>query len=128
MKRHAGFTLAELLIVMVIIGILASIAMPAYRESVRKSDRRAAQAAMMNIANLERQYFIANRSFAASKEELNYDLPPEIADKYSVVIAADAGPPPGFTITLTPEPGSPQAGDVVLTLNSAGEKGPEGKW
>ena len=51
MKKQAGFTLTEMLIVVVIMAILATIAVPSYREAVRRSDRRAAQSAMMEIAN-----------------------------------------------------------------------------
>jgi type IV pilus assembly protein PilE len=56
MKRQSGFTLLELMIVLVIVGILASIAIPSYRDSIRKGNRRAAQAVLMDIANRERQY------------------------------------------------------------------------
>jgi type IV pilus assembly protein PilE len=52
-----GFTLVELMIVVVIIAILAAIAYPSYREQVYKSRRSDAQAALLNTAQvLERCY------------------------------------------------------------------------
>lgn len=125
MKKQSGFTLIELMIVVVVVAILASIAIPSYREAVRRSDRRAAQAAMMDIANRERQFFIGNRTFA-DETELGYTLPPELADKYTFDITVDAGPPPGFTIDFTAI--GTQADDVDLSLTSTGEKTPADKW
>ena len=93
MKRQSGFTLLELMIVLVIVGILASIAIPSYRDSIRKGNRRAAQAVLMDIANRERQYFMANRTFA-DEGALNYTLPAEVAGKYTFTITPDDGPPP----------------------------------
>jgi prepilin-type N-terminal cleavage/methylation domain-containing protein len=43
-RHQRGFTLIELMITVVIIGILAGIALPGYQNSVRKSHRSAAQA------------------------------------------------------------------------------------
>ena len=126
MKRQSGFTLLELMIVLVIVGILASIAIPSYRDSIRKGNRRAAQAVIMYIANRERQYFMANRTFA-DEGALNYTLPAEVAGKYTFTITPDDGPPPTFTIDFTAV-GS-QAADGDLSLTSEGVKGPTPeKW
>ena len=48
-KRQVGFTLIEVLIVVVIVAILASIALPSYQNSVRKSRRADGMAALSNI-------------------------------------------------------------------------------
>ena len=125
MKKQAGVTLIELVIVVIIVGILAAIAVPSYRQYVIKGNRRAAQAVMMDIANRERQYFIGNREFA-SKADLAYSLSTEVSDNYTYDIALDAGPPPAFTITFTAV--GAQVSDGNLTLTSEGDKGPAGKW
>jgi type IV pilus assembly protein PilE len=125
MRKQQGFTLVELIVVIVIIAILASIAVPTYREAVHKSKRRAAQAVMMDIVNKEHQYFAGNRAFG-DETALGVVLPSEIEGLYTFDVTPNAGPPPGFTITFTPQ--GDMAGDVTLTLNSAGEKTPAGKW
>lgn len=125
MIKTRGFTLIELMIALVIVAILASIALPSYRESVKRGNRRAAQSVMMEIVNREHQYFIANRAYA-SKAALNYTLPPEVSGNYSFDIALDAGPPPGFTVDFTAT--GAQASDGDLSVSSLGVKTPAGKW
>jgi type IV pilus assembly protein PilE len=127
MRQRNGFTLIELLIVIVILGVLVSIAVPSYREYVRRANRRAAQAEMMEIANRERQYLLANRRYA-EEHELNYTLPDSIAQNYDWDIEVGADAEPSFEITFEPVDGSGQDGDVNLTLSSTGVKSPADKW
>ena len=123
-----GFTLIELCAVMAIISILAAIALPTYRDSVTKGHRRAAQAEMLDIANRQEQYMMADRSYA-SKEALEtggYALNPKVSVKYSYTIALGAGTVPAFTITFTAINGQTVDGD--LSLNNSGVKTPAAKW
>ena len=126
--NQKGFTLTELMIVVAIIGILASIALPNYTQYIIRANRAAAQSEMLAIANRQEQYLLANRDYADKSiiESSGYSLPLEVGDKYSYAIAIGAGVAPSYTITFTPS-GS-QSVDGNLTLNNAGAKTPTDKW
>lgn len=124
---QSGFTLVEVMIVVAIVAILASIALPAYQEHVRKGHRAAAQAEMMDIANRQQQFFLANRRYAEDLDELGYQLPEEVDKRYEPDLQAENDEtPPMFTITFTAE--GAQAADGELTLDSVGKKAPAEKW
>lgn len=131
-EAHAngkGFTLIELLVVVAVAAILAVIAYGSYSNQIVRTHRVAAQNAMLEIANRQQQHFTSNRIYANDLTPLGYSLPPEVASRYTLTLAANnAATPPTFLITLTPIAGTTQAGDGALTLNQAGEKTPAEKW
>lgn len=128
-RRPRGFTLVELLIAVGIVAILAVIAIPSYQFAVIKSNRRAAQGFLMDVALRQNQILLDRRRYGASLAELGVtSVPGDVAKVYTVTVAASGGPPPSYTITATPVSGSTQAGDGTLTLNSAGVKSPADKW
>jgi len=118
-----GFTLIEVIVVVVMLGILAAIAIPNYSEYVRRGHRSAAQAYLVDLASRQVQFYLDRRAFADNVAALNVAAPAEIANRYNVAIALVTGPPAGFTITATPT-GS-QTGDRCgnLTIDQTGARG-----
>ncbi len=124
--RSRGFTLLEMLIVVVIVGVLAAIAYPSYQEQLRKGRRGSAQSYMMDLAQREQQYLLDKRSYA-SNATLNTTPPSDVATFYTILITPDnAATPPSFTISAAPL--GPQIPDGTLTINNLGVKTPSDKW
>lgn len=126
-RRMRGFTLIELMIVVLILGVLASLAVTSYSRYVVKTNRAAAAAVLLGIANRQEQYFLDAREYAANMTTLGATPPPEVAEHYTIATTAtNNATPPGFQVTATPISGSSQATRdtkcATLTLTSAGAK------
>ena len=121
MTKVRGFTLIELVIVMIIATILVALALSAYQKSVRKSRRYDAVSAISNIQTLEQRYRASHATFGALTAigtglidstgkyyKLTLDTPP-------LTGACGVGTMSSFNsykVTAAPTPGSPQAADT----------------
>ena len=129
-RNQQGFTLIELMITIVIVAILAGIALPGYQNSVRKSHRGAVEAEMLDIANRQQQFLLANRSYATSFSSLGYSVPSDVAARYTCSLSASnpSSGLPTFTISCAPTSLQSASGFSTLTLDSTGTKTPASEW
>lgn len=80
-KSLKGFTLVELLIVIVIISILAVVALVRYRSVVERTRASKAWTTLFDIANAEKRYFLEEDSYTEDLLALDiYDADPSTAD------------------------------------------------
>ena len=124
-RRVRGFSLLELMTVLVIVGVLAAIAWPSYQSYVIRSNRAAAQSFMMSVANRQEQYILTNRSYAASTAALSLTAPPETNGRYTFAVTNPGG---ATTYLVTATAIGNQVSDGDLTLSSDGTKTPADKW
>lgn len=127
MRKSRGFTLIELMIVVAIVGVLAAIALPMYQDHVRKGNRAAAQAHMLDLANRQVLYLQSARQYASTVAELGAATPADVDRNYTITVTPDnAATPPAFTISAAPK--GAQTADGTISITSAGVKSPASKW
>jgi len=143
MKRVTlyGFTLIELMIVVVIVGILAAIAYPSYNRYSTQTRRSDGKIALTQAASLQEKFFsdcnwyatTPNGTRACGSAAGNADtvlgIPTtSLGGHYTIAITAGniAGTCTtyscGFTITVTPTAGGLQVGDGAFRIDALGTK------
>lgn len=113
-KMH-GVTLMELMIVVVIIGILAAVGYPNYRDFTARAKRTEAKSGLLQIATNQERFYLQNNSFTTDMTVLGFSDDPFISDSESYSIDVTAADASNFTAVATYRLGGREA-DKCLTF------------
>jgi type IV pilus assembly protein PilE len=127
--RHTGFTLIELMIVIVIVALLLALAVPSYTQWIRKGHRGEAQATLINWANNLEIFRAGNSGYDAAGAPV---APTDPDGRYVFTIASGTNT---FTLTATAQAVGGQNTDqergtscTPMTLNQSNTKTPADCW
>lgn len=118
-QSNTGFTLIELMIVVAVIGILASIAYPSYRDQVQKTRRSEAKSALTDAASRQEQFFLDNLTYTAVIGDLGMSATTE-NNYYTLSIVSTA-----TTYTVTATANGTQTNDTncaTLSISDTGSR------
>jgi len=126
--KQYGMTLIELVVVIMIVGVLAAVAIPSYRNYVLRSQRSDAKDALLALSTqLEKHYLQCNdyaETIAAAPDCAAREVQGAAASEngwYDLqILAPDAT---GFTVTATATVGENQAQDLECQSFSVTDRG-----
>lgn len=113
--KNKGFSLIELMIVIAIIGILATIAIPSYTEYVAKSKRAEAMRGLADLM-LKQERWRANHTSYAGDATTGFTKP--TVDNYNLAVSGESTT--GYTLTATRAgvQASDRCGNFVITVTN----------
>jgi type IV pilus assembly protein PilE len=135
-KKMRGVTLIELMIVIVVLGILAAIAVPGYRRYLIRSQRAEAKISLLAIQTAEEKFYLQNNAYtnnitaATNAGGLGLSATSETG-KYDLAITTFPADGQSYSATASPRTGGGQTDDtqcVNFTLNERGTRGVSGPY
>jgi type IV pilus assembly protein PilE len=126
-----GITLFELLVVLVVLGILAAFAFPAYRNHTLRVNRAEAMTALLQLQSAEESYYLRHDTYTASVEApppAGLGLVVNTSNKYALAVAL-AADGQSYIATATPNSGGGQDADrecLAFSIDARGRRAVSG--
>jgi len=121
-KAHqSGFTLIELMVVIVIIGILVKVAVPAYNSSVLASHRTDAKTALLDLATREEKFYSIQNQYSQTASDLygsgatGFPNPQSGSTAYYTLGVATSSSNAAYTATATLITAGDPCGNFTIT-------------
>lgn len=123
-RRMLGITLIELMIVIVVLGVLAAVAYPNYRDFAARAKRNEARAALLQIATNQERFYLNNKTYTVDMKNLGFPVAANFrTETGSYVVTINAANAATYTATATYQNADAEAGKcLTLTINSTGIK------
>lgn len=129
-KRMGGYTLMEMMIVALIVGIVAAIALPSYQSQVSRTRRSDCMGTLLGLAQAMEKYNAINYTYTgaanagadtgAPANTLYPSKCPVDGDAVFYNLTIQAATATAFTVQA--QPVGNQAGDGLLRVNSLGQR------
>ena len=126
--RQRGLTLVELMVVVAVMAIIASVAYPLYTAQVQKTRRADAKIAVEMVAMAQERFYTINGGYAAilSTLQVSTDIQGGASNEgyYTIANPVLSGGGQGFTVTATRSASGAQATDACIsfTIDHTGQK------
>ena len=124
-NRMRGITLVELMIVVVILGILAAVAYPNYRQYAAKAKRNEAKAALLQIATLQERFYLQNNTYTTDMTKLGFAATANnLTDSGTYLVNVTAADANTFSATAAYQNADDEAARCAsFTIDGRGTKG-----
>jgi type IV pilus assembly protein PilE len=128
MKSSTGFTLIELMIAIMIVGILLAISIPSYRDYVLRGQRSDGHSALLDIAGRQERFVAQNNTYTiliAEPAGLNMGITTSSDEHYNMSVEACDDDTIATCYVITATAVGSQAGDAdcaTITYDSTGDK------
>ncbi len=138
-KAQYGFTLIELMIVILLMSIILGVSIPSYRAYTLRAGRSDASTVLLRIAAAQERFYLQNGTYAGNvalavnpPDGLGFTNSKSARGYYDLAIAPDAGGLTiGYAATATVDAAGRQKGDSdcgSLSIDQNGRRGANGGY